>query len=159
MARRVFILGFASVQVFLIATADARPDRVFGFRMFNESSSLRFDLFRRISRGQRTLLVPVKDGGWQVSTAAGQRSFNWTDRVRYRALSRPGVFVHATYGLDAQLFRLQAALKDVSEHLEGDPETRALVARVQTRKNGRTGPNFEYVATRPEGQTRVDAQP
>ena len=103
--------------------------------------------------------MPVKDGGWQVSTAAGQRSFNWTDRVRYRALSRPGVFAHATYGLDAQLFRLQAALKDVSENLEGDPETLALVARVQTQKNGRPGPSFEFVATRAPGPTRVDAQP
>ncbi|MFZ5890814.1 MAG: hypothetical protein ACOY0T_07150 [Myxococcota bacterium] len=149
-ARGLFIAGFLALQLGLIATADLRPDRVYGFRMFNESSSLKFELYRKVRhrRGERS--VKVVDGSWQARTPDGElRTFSWNERVRYGALTRMGEFVHATYGLDAQLFRLQRALDDVVSHIPDDQDTLALVAEVDTRKNGRPGPSLTLEARRP----------
>lgn len=149
-ARAVFIVAFVSLQLGLIVTADFRPDRVFGFRMFNESSSVKFDLYRKVRRRGAERVVPIVDGAWEARTASGERrTFHWGDRVRYGALLRTGEFVHATYGLDAQLFRLQLALEDVAAHIEDDRETVALLARVETLKNGRPGENRTLEARRP----------
>jgi hypothetical protein len=149
-ARTVFIVGYLAIQLGLIVTADWRPDRVFGFRMFNESSSLKFELYRKVRRRGAERLVKIVDGAWQARTAEGdRRDFSWTERVRYGALTRPGEFVHATYGLDAQLFRLQHALEDVVRHIDDDRETLALVAEVETIKNGRPGVAVTLEARRP----------
>ncbi len=130
-------------------TADLRPDRVFGFRMFNESSKVKFELSRRVRRGRRERLVPLRDGAWRARTAAGERrEFQWQTSVRYPALSAPSRFVHATYGLDAQLFRLQAALDYVASHTPEDAETLAFVADVDTIKNGRPGPRVRLTSRR-----------
>lgn len=134
----MFVAAFVGVQLALILSADQRPDRVFGFRMFNESSSLEFELFRLVRRRGRERLVSVHRGAWSAKDHTGRvHEFHWTDRVRYGALMRPSVFVHATYGLDAQLFRLQRALDDVAAHTAEDAETLALVAVADTVKNGR----------------------
>jgi hypothetical protein len=45
--------------------------------------------------------------------------------------------MHASYGVDAQLFRLQRALDDVVGHLPRDSETKGLAADVSVRRNGR----------------------
>jgi hypothetical protein len=45
--------------------------------------------------------------------------------------------VFASYGLDAQFARLQHALDDVADHLQGDAETLQLQADVSASKNGR----------------------
>lgn len=148
--RIAFVVAYLALQLGLILSADWRPDRVFGFRMFNESSSLKFELYRKVRRRGRERSVPLADGSWQARTTTGeQRTFNWTDRVRYGALMRPGEFVHATYGLDAQLFRLQRALEDVLAHIPEDQETVALVAEVETLKNGRPGEHRTLEARRP----------
>ncbi len=146
-ARRAFIAVFVGVQLGLVLTADRRADRIFGFRMFNESSSLKFDLYRKLSSSER--VVPVRAGSWEVVTASGTRTFRWTDRVRYAALGRPGIFRHATYGAEAQLFRLQAALDDAMAHLQDDPETLELIAEVETIRNGRAGPRLRLTGVRP----------
>lgn len=141
---------YIALQVGLIVTADLRPDRVFGFRMFNESSSVKFDLYRKVRRRGRERAVPITDGTWEARTPSGdQRRFNWTDRIHYAALMRPGEFVHATYGLDAQLFRLQRALEDVVAHIPEDSETVALVAEVEALKNGRPSEKRTLEARRP----------
>lgn len=118
--------------------------------MFNESSSIKFDLYRKVRRRGAERLVPIVDGAWEARTTAGERrTFRWADRIRYGALLRTGEFVHATYGLDAQLFRLQLALEDVAAHIQEDRETVALVAKVETLKNGRPGENRTLEARRP----------
>lgn len=149
-ARLAFVVLFLGLQLGLVLTADLRPDRTFGFRMFNESSSLKFELYRelRTRRGRRR--VPVPEGAWQARTRAGTRGeFRWTDRVRFGSLTRPAEFVHAPYGLDAQLFRLQKALNDVAAHIPEDTETLALIAVVHTRKNGRDTGSLTLRGTRP----------
>jgi hypothetical protein len=136
--RAAFIIAYLAVQLALVTTADRRADRVFGFRMFNESSSLKFELYRSLRGRDERELIPVAEGEWQARDLDGApHAFHWNDRVRYPSLTRPGVFAHASYGLDAQLFRLQRALDDVAAHIPQDAETRVLVALVDIRKNGR----------------------
>jgi hypothetical protein len=134
--RAIFCAAYVGAQIALIGFGLHAPDHVFGFQMFSEASRVRFQLFRKV-RGKRGL-VPVVDDAWQARDRTGVvRQFRWSDRVRYPPLRRSGVSVHASYGLDAQLFRMQAALDDVVAHIPEDAETRALVATLQTSKNGR----------------------
>jgi hypothetical protein len=141
-ARVAFVAAFFGLELAGIAWGVGAPDRVLGFQMFNESSRLTIRLFREVQgRGKakrKRVLVPVKNGTWQAPDASGQlREYRWDDRVRYwplRALDTP---VPAKYGRAAQLFRLQAALDDVVRHLPHDTQTLALVAKVDTTRNGR----------------------
>jgi hypothetical protein len=57
--------------------------------------------------------------------------------------------VHAKYGLDGQLFHLQAALDDFVRHIPDDERTRALVAEVDTQRNGTPGPHLRLRAEKP----------
>jgi len=137
-ARAVFAALYIALLVAAIAYGQLAPDHVFGFQMFNESSKLRITLFREVSTPSGRRLVPVVDGTWRARDEANEvRTFRWNDRVRSGPIRRLDRFVHASYGLDAQLFRLERALLDVARHTPGDRETRALVAVVDTLKNGR----------------------
>ena len=136
--RAVFFCGYLAVQLLLLIRAQTSPDFVFGFQMFNASSDLKISLFREVRRKGRTRLVPVQDGAWQIKDRSGTvHSYRWQDRVHDGVLANLDRYVHASYGLEAQLFRLRFALRDVAEHLPGDTETVSLVAVVDTLKNGR----------------------
>lgn len=133
----------------VIVVAQENPDHVFGFQMFNESSRLRIELYRRVRGAPRGELVPVVDGSWQARDRRGNlRTFSYHDRIRDRTLGTLNQSVHAPYGLDGQLFRLKLALEDVLEHTRDDKETKALVAVVDTVKNGRPGPQLRVTAVR-----------
>jgi hypothetical protein len=148
--RRAFALGYVLSLVGAVAYGQLAPDHVFGFQMFNESSTLEIALFREVDQGGTTELLPIPDGAWDAADAAGSvHHFSWTDRVRVSPLWRLGVPVHASYGLDAQLFRLERALEDVAKHTPLDHETRALVAIVKTVKNGRPAGTVRFRAVRP----------
>jgi hypothetical protein len=145
--RAIFCASYIGAQIALIGYGLRAPDHVFGFQMFNEASRLRFQLARKV-RG-RGKAVPLVDDAWEARDRAGVvRQFRWSDRVRYPKLSRSGVSLHASYGLDAQLFRLQAALDDVAAHIPEDTETRALVATVEGSKNGRPYREFRLTGKR-----------
>lgn len=135
-SRLVFAVVYALVMTGVIVSAQFRPDHAFGFQMFNQSSTIQIALFRKV-RGQRRT-VPVVDGAWEAVDRAGvRRTFRWQDRVNdsvLRTLDRP---VHARYGLEGQVFRLEQALNDVLEHVPDDMETTALIAEVSGSKNGR----------------------
>ncbi|HEV8550608.1 MAG TPA: hypothetical protein VGQ57_16295 [Polyangiaceae bacterium] len=146
-ARVVFAALYVAVMSAVIASAQFRPDHVFGFQMFNQSSKIDIALARRV-RGVRRLL-PVEDGAWQARDRAGAwHAFRWQDRVRDPVLSVLGTPVHARYGLEGQLYRLQFALSDVLAHIPDDAETTGLVASVTTRKNGRRARVVELSAER-----------
>lgn len=149
-ARLAFVALFLGLQAGLILTAELRPDRIFSFRMFNESSKLKFELYREV-RGRRGLRrVIVRDGVWRAHTPAGNLAeFRWTDRVRFASLSRTSQLTHTPYGLDAQVFRLQKALEDVAAHIPEDTDTRALIAVADTLKNGRPAGRITLRADRP----------
>ena len=150
-ARVVFAAAFLALQLVLIATAGARPDRVFGFQMFNASADIRIALLRRVrtpSGGER--LVPIRRGAWTARDAQGAlREFRWSDYVQDSMLQGSDVRVHARYGADAQLHHLQHALQYVARTVDSDHETRAFVARVMVWDNGRPRAPIELEAVRP----------
>lgn len=148
--RPVFFCAYLATQLGLMLRAQKSPDLVFGFQMFNASSELKISLFRKVRRRGRSKVVPIHDGAWQVTDRGGLRhTYRWHDRVHYGQLTTLDQFVHAAYGLDAQLFRLQSALADVAAHLPGDDETQALIAEVDTRTNGREIGHVRLEAARP----------
>jgi hypothetical protein len=136
--RTLFAALYLAVQAGLVLSSPLRPDGVFSFQMFNESSTIKIQLSRRIvtPAGERT--VPAN--GWT----------GWTDRIVDPVLGTLGREVHASYGVDAQLFRLQRALDDVAAHLPRDAETKGLVADVEVRRNGRPPVVRHLESARPE---------
>ncbi len=136
--RTLFAALYLAVQAGLVLSSPLRPDGVFSFQMFNESSTIKIQLSRRIATpvGERT--VPAN--GWT----------GWTDRIADPILGTLGREVHASYGVDAQLFRLQRALDDVALHLPHDAETKGLVADVEVRRNGRPPVVRHFESARPE---------
>jgi hypothetical protein len=124
--RTLFAALYLAAQAGLVLTSALRPDGVFSFQMFNESSTIKIELGRRISTKEGERTVPLD----------GRRS-GWSDRIQDPILGTLGREVHASYGVDAQLFRLQRALDDVASRMAKDGETVALVADVQIRRNGR----------------------
>jgi hypothetical protein len=136
--RIVFAVSFVLCQVALLATGPLRPDGVFAFQMFNESSRLEITLHRRVRTRRGRLVLQKTNGEWTARGPDGKRrTFRWSDRVRDRVVGRLGQSVHASYGLAAQLLHLQAALDDVARNIPEDTETVALVAEVNAVYNGR----------------------
>jgi hypothetical protein len=139
-ARVAFAATYLTLQAVLIVTSARRPDRAFGFQMFNESSTVQFALLREVESpsGHGTLLVHASDGEWKARGLDGSlRRFAWRDRVKIPALSAFDVTLEAGYGASAQLARMQEALDDVAEHTPNDAETRRLLADVIVKRNGR----------------------
>jgi hypothetical protein len=150
-AKVAFAAAWFAGQAALVVTAGARPDGAFGFRMFPESSTLSYRLFREVDApsGHGTALVEAADGDWTARDAGGTpHRFSWRARVKEPGLSTFGVTMHASYGARAQLQRLEAALGDVAAHVPEDDETRALVLEVAVKKNGRAATTSRFVARR-----------
>lgn len=149
-ARAAFVALFFGLELAGIVWAQRAPDHVLGFQMFNESSQLTIHLFREVAKKHKRVLVPAPGGRWQAPDASGTlRDHAWQDRVRYFPLTELERSVQAKYGLSAQLLRLQAALDDVVRHIPDDTSTLALVARVDTVKNGVPGPQLQLRAEKP----------
>jgi len=149
-ARAAFVVAFFGLELAGIAWGQRAPDHVLGFQMFNETSRLTIHLFREVERNRKRVLLPVADGRWKAPDANGKlRDYAWQDRVRYSPLDVLEKSVHARYGLAGQLFHLQAALDDVVRHIPDDESTRALVAKVDTMKNGAPGPQLQLRAEKP----------
>jgi hypothetical protein len=148
-ARAAFFFAYLGVQAVILIRAERSPDFVFGFQMFNASSDLRITLFRQVRRKGHARLVPVHDGAWQTKDARGVHDFHWRDRVHDGVLGTLDAYIHASYGLEAQLFRLQFALRDVAAHIPDDHETEALIAVVDTLKNGREHDQVRFEVSRP----------
>jgi hypothetical protein len=121
-------------QATLVLTAPLRPDRAFAFSMFPEASTIEIHLTREV--GDRRVNAPR--GEWSARSRSGQLThFSWRDRVRDGTLAAIDTRVFASYGVDAQLARLQHALDDVADHVPDDAETARLDADVLVWKNGR----------------------
>lgn len=149
-ARRIFAAAYVLGLAAIIVAGQRAPDHVFGFQMFNESSRMKIQLFRRVAHGSKTRLVPAPGGTWQARDKHGTlRTYRWNDRVKDGVLGRLETRVHASYGLEGQLFRLGRALEDFLLHIPEDTETKALVAVVETSKNGRDPERVRLTAVRP----------
>ena len=148
--RPIFFCAYLGVQGAILLRAQRSPDFVFGFQMFNASSDMKIALFRKVRHIGHSRLVPVRDGTWEAKDRSGRRqTYRWQDRVHDGVLSNLDRYVHASYGLEAQLFRLQFALRDVLQHAPDDSETEALVAVVDTLKNGREPKRVRLEEDRP----------
>jgi hypothetical protein len=148
-ARASVVVLYLGVQTALIATAGSRADNAFGFRMFNESSSVEAHLFREVESpsGHGTVRVQVVDGKWRAKDDAGNlHTFSWYERVKSGAVASLDARQHASYGAGAQVERLHAALDDVAAHVVGDSETSALVLVISVSKNGHAPEPVEFVA-------------
>ncbi len=133
-ARVVFAASWIAAQAGLVLTAARRPDHIFGFRMFPEASTLEIQVERMTDVG----LLPAPGGEWSARDSGEQlRHFSWHDRVRDPILGSLEVRVFASYGVDAQLVRLQKALDDVADNIDEDAETKWIQADVRIWKNGR----------------------
>ena len=148
--RAAFVVAFFGLELCGIAWGQRTPDHVLGFQMFNETSRLTIHLFREVERKRTRVLVPVPNGRWQAPDASGKlRDYAWQDRVHYSPLKVLERSVPARYGLAGQLFHLQAALDDVVRHIPDDTSTIALVADVDTLRNGVPGPRRQLRAEKP----------
>ena len=150
--RTLFAGAYLLAQAALVLTSALRPDRIFSFQMFNESSTISIRLSRRVLGGDGAMVTVPTNGGWEARDEKGvRRWFSWGDRVRDPILSTLGRPVHASYGVEAQLFRLERALADVAARLLHDRETKALIADVEVRRNGRDPlvRHFESVVSAP----------
>ena len=144
-AKVAFATVYVAGQGALVLTAGQRPDRAFGFRMFPEASTLEVSLWREAGAGR----IPVRDGIWYAKDSAGRsRRFDGHDRVREPALGTFDRVLFASYGVDAQLARLHAALDDVATHVPDDAETRSLGLDVAVRKNGRDPEAVHFIHAR-----------
>jgi hypothetical protein len=147
--RVAFCVVFFGLELAGIAWGQRTPDRALGFQMFNESSRLTIHLFREVQGKKRRGLLPVPGGHWKAPDSRGVlHDFAWQDRVRYYPLNTLDQDLPAPYGLSGQLFHLQAALEDVAAHLPNDTRTLALIARVETQRNGVAAPPLELRAER-----------
>jgi len=128
-------------QAALILTGSMRAEGAFAFRMFPESSTIDFTLYRDVlsQSGHGTDEVRVAEGKWLARDASGTlHKFHWDDRVKDGNIFPYGEPIHASYGARAQLERLSHALADVSAHIDEDAETARLVAVVVVSHNGRS---------------------
>lgn len=102
--------------------------------MFPEASTLKIHLMREVGAER----LPAPGGAWRARDSRGQvNRFSWHDRVRDPILAAVDTGVFASYGVAAQLARLQRALDDVADHIPDDAETLRLGADVLIFKNGR----------------------
>jgi hypothetical protein len=134
-ARTVACAIFFGGEALLIATAGLRSDRSYGFRMFPESSSIVVHLSRRLADGS---VVPIERGRWDAKNCSGEHhAFVWARMVRAPAPNRLDAPVSAPYGVESEIHRTRDALQWVLDHTSDDCETRAFVAKIEARRNGR----------------------
>jgi len=145
-ARTVACALFFGGEALLVATAGLRSDRSYGFRMFPESSSITVHVSRRLADGT---LVPIEKNRWQARDCAGTaHPYLWGQMIRSTAPWRLDAPVAAPYGVESELHRTQDALRWVLDHTPDDCETRALVAHVEARRNGRPPTDVDLEALR-----------
>lgn len=116
--------------------------------MFPEASLATVSLSREVrSEAGSIRVVPMPGGVWKARGRDGvERSFRWTDRIRYSYLTKLDRPAFASYGVRAHLSRLQAALDDVATHTPDDVDTVRFLARVEVVKNGHA-PTIESFAS------------
>jgi|SRR5579883_2582178 len=133
--RTVLLALFFGSEAVLVGTATLRTDRSYGFRMFPESSTITVHLSRRLDGG---VLSRVVDGRWEARDCGGARhAFSWGHMVRSPAPSRLDKPVGAPYGVENEVQRTEDAMRWVAAHTADDCETKAFVATVERRRNGR----------------------
>jgi hypothetical protein len=144
--RTIVCAVFFGSEALLVATAGMRSDRSYGFRMFPEASSITVHVSRRLADGT---LVPIERGRWHaLDCNGGAHDIVWGRMVRPPAPWRLDAAVPAPYGVESEIHRTHDALRWVLDNTPQDCETRALVARVDARRNGRPPEEVDLEADR-----------
>lgn len=144
--RTIACAVFFASEAVLIGTAGMRSDRSYGFRMFPEASSITVHVSRRLVDGT---LVPIEKGRWRALDCRGEaHDVVWSKMVRPPAPWRLDGAVSAPYGIESEIHRTRDALRWVADHTPQDCETRALVAKVDARRNGRPPEEVDLEAIR-----------
>jgi hypothetical protein len=155
--RAIACLVFFGSEAVLIATADLRSDRSYGFRMFPESSSITVHVSRRLSDDS---VVPVEQARWKARDCSGApHTIIWGKMVRSPAPWRLDAPVGAPYGIDSEVHRTRDALRWVLDHTPDDCETRGFVATIDARRNGQPATQVTVEAARDPGMQLVPAPP
>lgn len=140
------VVGWLLLQSTLIATAGARPEHAFGFRMFGEASTISYSLFRLVRDPDgRIREVRCENGRYSVQGRGTDRLFfDWHDWVKTRGLGSFDREIFASYGVAAQRARLQAAVESFAGQIRGDHETLRFVLRGYTSRNGGPKESFAF---------------
>lgn len=140
------VVGWVALQGALVLTAGARPEHAFGFRMFSEASTLSYSLFR-VVRGPDGRLHEEKceNGRYSIARPGQDRLFfDWHDWVKTTGLGTFDREIFASYGVDAQLSRLEAAVASFATQVPADHETVRFVIRGQSSRNGGARQPFSF---------------
>lgn len=131
--RTLFAALWLAAQAALVLTSGGRLNHAFGFRMFEESTTVSLHVERLVDGGS----LPISDE-WTTQDCQGRPA-----RYQWHVLVPSGpqwldVPLGAPYGSDAGLARAQAAVAWVATHTPDDCKTERFVATVTRRRNGRT---------------------
>jgi hypothetical protein len=145
-ARRLFVAAWLAAQATLVATAGLRADHAYGFRMFEESSTVELRLSRELDDGG---LLPIDDD-WEARDCTGAlHHFSWSERVRLPAPERLGLALPAPYGAGAAEAQARAAVAWVAAHTPDDCQTLGFRAELRLRRNGLELQPISFTVRRP----------
>jgi hypothetical protein len=140
----LFAVGWLTLQAVLVLTAQRRFNHAFGFRMFEESTTVTLHVERLVDDAGS---LPIA-AAWTVHDCAGRPvTYRWSELVPVGPF-RLDVPLSEPYGADAGLARARAAVAWVAAHTPGDCETRALTATVTRVRNGRELPDVSFTVPR-----------
>ncbi len=143
----IFCVAFLALQVALIATAGRRANRSYGFRMYDESTSIQLHVSRVLDDGG---LIPIEENSWDARDCDGTlRAFHWDDGLRYPAPARLDETMPAPYGRDSAIEITRAAMQWVAAHTGNDCQTLSFVGELTLTRNGRLPEVLHLEAPRP----------
>lgn len=150
----MFAALWIAFQIALVLTASRRTDGAFGFRTFDESSTVKAVLYREVEGPSGAMVrVKVDDGEWSARDPGGmRRRFAWHDRVVLPDLANLDREIEARNGSRAALDAYQRALDDLATHVNDDAETRRFLLDVTVRRNG-AEPYVVHLASPPSNRT------
>lgn len=122
--RKTIVVVVAVVSLGCVVSGYRGVSPVLAWQMFPEASTWQADVVRVGTDGERTDIRVDWPGGYK-----------WSELVPSRGLSAPWSASHASYGTDATIANLQAALDWVARNTPLDTETAYLEATVTYRRN------------------------
>ena len=141
--RTAFAAAWLAAQAVLIATAGARLQHSFGFRMFEESSTASLHVERIVEGGS----LPV-GLDWTAHDCRGApHTYVWRRLVPFGPYQLD-VPLNEPYGVDAAVARARAAVAWVATHTPDDCESSALDATVTPDTNGRAREPVRFTVRR-----------
>jgi hypothetical protein len=142
--RTLFAAAWLVAQAALVLTAERRSNHAFGFRMFEEITTVELRVSRLVDDGGN---LPM-GATWTAHDCDGRPvEYRWHDLVRVGPTFLNGPLLEP-YGADTGLMRARAAVAWVATHTPRDCETRGLVATVSRVRNRRPLSDVTFTVSR-----------